>query len=225
MSKQLQSNFMTQWLLVQVCGSITLVVVSQAIVTLTILLLQIDNLFGIYAIGLLGFSFSNTIQGYLQWQMLARAIETLDRAWIYTSIIGLPINILTWYLINLGIETLVVDEDGTVLIILAIVGAIGGGINGLIISNWQKSLLKKSLYWRSLWHDWDREQLLAGALSGVVMSVTTIGSVLLFGKNWISSPLSGFICSIGLASISPVIYGFIVGEAIYDIFRQAKLLK
>jgi hypothetical protein len=225
MSKQIQPNFSTQWLLVQVGGSIALAIVTQAIVTLIILLLQIDNLFGIYAMRLLGYVVSNAIQGYFQWQMLKQVIKTLDRAWIYTSIGGLPINILTWSLIQLGIETLVVDEDGTVLIVLAIVGAVGGGINGLMIGNWQKSLFRKSLYWRSLWHDWDREQLLAGALSGIVTSVMTICSVLLFGKNWIALPLSGFICSIGLASISQVMYGLIVGDTIHDIFRQAKLLE
>ena len=225
MSKQLQPNFSTQWFLVQICGSIALTLVTQAIVTLIILLLHIDNLLGIYALRFLGFSLSHTIQGYLQWQTLKQVVKTLDRQWIYTSVCGLPINILTWGLINLGIETLIVDEDGTVIVILAIVGAVSGGINGLMIGSWQKYLFKKSLYWRSLWHDWDREQLLAGALSGIIISVMTIGSVLLFGKNWIASPLSGFICSLGLASISQAIYGLIVGDSIHDIFIQAKLIK
>jgi hypothetical protein len=225
MSKQFQPNFSRQWLLVQVCGSVALAIVTQAIVTLIILLLQIDHLFSIYVMRLCGCILSNATQGYLQWQMLKQVIKTLDRSWIYTSIGGLPIHFLTWGLINLGIETLIVDEDGTVLIILAIVGAVGEGINGLMIGNWQKSLFRKNLYWRSLWHDWDREQLLAGALSGIVMSVMTICSVLLFGSNWIALPLSGFICSIGLTSISQVMYGLIIGDTIYDVFRQAKLLE
>jgi hypothetical protein len=225
MSKQFQPKFSSQWLLVQVGGSIALAIITQAIVTLIILLWHIDHLLSIYIMRLCGCILSNAIQGYLQWQMLKQVIKTLDQSWIYTSIIGLPIHVFTWGLINLGIETLVVDEDGTVLIVLAIVGAVGEGINGLIIGNWQKSLFRKSLYWRSLWHDWDREQLLAGALSGIVTSVMTICSVLLFGRNWIDLPLSGFICSIGLTSISQVMYGLIIGDTIHDVFRQAKLLE
>ena len=96
---------------------------------------------------------------------------------------------MTWKLIHLGIQTLVLDEDGTALIILAIVGGILGGINGRLIGNWQKSLFKQRLHWRSLWHDWDREQILAGALGGVVKTVIIIGSVFLFGWDWMASPL------------------------------------
>jgi membrane protein YqaA with SNARE-associated domain len=225
MSKHLHTSFLNQWLSIQVFGSIALAVATQAIVTLITLLLQLDNLAAIFALRLLGCLVSSTIQGYLQWQILKQVIKSLDRQWIYTAIAGLPINILSWGLIHLGIKTLVLDRDGTVLIILAIVGAVVGGINGHIIGNWQKSLFKQRLYWRSLWHDWDREQLLAGALSGVVTSVMIISAVFLFGWDWIASPLSAFICSIGLASISQVMYGLIVGDTIQDVFKQAKLIE
>jgi hypothetical protein len=225
MSKQLQSDFLSQWLLVQVFGSILLAIATQAIVTFMTLLFQIDNLAIVYAMRLLACLLSNTIQGYLQWLILSKVIKSLDRQWIYTVIAGLPLNVLIWGLIHLGINTLILDEDGTVLIILAVVGAIFGGINGHIIGNWQKSLFKQRLYWRSLWHDWDREQLLAGALNGIVTAVIIISSVFLCGWDWIASPLSAFICSIALASISQVMYGLIIGDTIHDVFKQAKLLQ
>jgi hypothetical protein len=201
MSKQ-QSNFLNQWLSIQVVGSVTLAIATQAIVTLLTLLFQIDNAIVIYLLRVLACLFSFTIQGYLQWCVLKQFIKTLDRRWMFTSVAVLPINILNWALIHLGIKSLTLDEDGTVLIILAIIGAVVGGIGGRVVGNLQKSLLKQSLYWRSLWLDWDREQLLAGALSGVVTSII-----------------------IGLASISQVMYGFIVGDTIQDVFQQAKILK
>jgi hypothetical protein len=224
MSKHLQPSFSVQWFSIQVFGSLFFAIVTQALITLIILLSHIDNLWAIYLMRLGGFCLSNAAQGYLQWQILKQVIKTLDRQWMYTSIAGVPMSIITWGLIHLGIKKLVLDEDGTVFIILALVGAVGGGLNGKIIGNWQKSLFKKSLYWRSLWHDWDREQLLAGALSGVVSSVIIIGSVMLFGWHWMASPLPAFIGSICLASISQVMYGLIVGDTIQDVFRQAKLL-
>jgi hypothetical protein len=67
--------------------------------------------------------------------------------------------------------------------------------------------------------------LLAGALSGIVTAVIIISAVFLFGWNWISLPISAFICSIGLASISQVMYGLIVGDTIEDVFKQAKLIE
>ena len=225
MSKHPPTNFLSQWLLVQIFGSIALAIATQAIVTLIIILIQIDDLTTIYLSRLLGYLASITLQGYLQWFMLKQTIATLDRQWILTAVIGLPLDILTWGLIHLGIQTLVLDEDGTALIILAIVGGIVGGINGRLIGNWQKSLFKQRLYWRSLWHDWDREQILAGALGGVVKTVVIIGAVFLFGGDWMTAPLSAFVCSIALASISQVMYGAIVGDTIYDVFKQAKLLK
>jgi hypothetical protein len=225
MSKQLQSSFLSKWLLIQVFGSIALAIATQAIVTLMTLLLDIDQSVSIYLLRLLGCLVSSAIQGYLQWQILKQIVKSLDRKWIYTAMIGLPMNILNWGLIHLGINKLVLDADGTVLIILAIVGAVVGGINGRIVGNLQKSLFKEHLYWRSLWHDWDREQLLAGALSGIGTSVIIIGSVFLGGWDWIASPLSAFLCSISLASISQVMYGLIVGDTIQDVFKQAKLIE
>lgn len=225
MSKYSQPRFLSQWLLVQVVGSILFAIATQAIVTCLILLLQIDNLIVGSILRLLACILSSMIQGYLQWHILKQTIKTLDRQWIYTAIAGLPINILTWGLIHLGIKTLILDADGTTLIILAIVGGVCGGINGLIIGNWQKSLFKQRLYWRSLWHDWDREQLLAGVLSGIVTAVIIISAVFLSGFDWIASPISAFLCSIGLASISQVMYGLIVGDTIQDVFKQAKLIE
>jgi hypothetical protein len=224
MSKQPQPKFLSQWLLIQVFGSIALAIATQAIATCVILLYHFDNLIMVSLLRLLAFGLSSIIQGYLQWHILRQTIKTLDHRWIYTAIIGLPINILIWALIHLGIKTLILDADGTTLIILAIVGAVVGGINGRIVGNWQKSLFKQRLYWRSLWHDWDREQLLAGALSGIVTAVIIISTVFLFGWNWISSPIAAFICSIGLASISQIMYGLIVGDTIQDVFKQAKLI-
>jgi hypothetical protein len=220
-----QSNFLNQWMSIQVAGSIMLAIATQAIVTLLTLLFQIDNSIVIYLLRGLACLLCFTIQGYLQWCVLKQFIKTLDRRWMFTSIAVLPINILNWGLIHLGIKSLILDEDGTVLIILAIVGAVVGGIGGRVVGNLQKSLLKQSLYWRSLWLDWDREQLLAGALGGVVTSVTIVGTVFCCGWDWISSPLSAFICSSGLASISQAIYGLIVGDTIQDVFKQAQLIK
>ena len=225
MSKQIQSKFLSQWLLIQVFGSIALAIATQAIVTLLRLLFQIDNLAIVYPTAILGCLLSSIIQGYLQWCILKQFIKSLDRRWMYTTIAGLPMNILNWGLIHLGIKMFELDEDGTVLIILALIGAVVGGINGRLIGNWQKSLIKQSLYWRSLWHDWDREQLLAGALGGIIAAVIIISSVVLFGWNWMASPLAAFICSIGLASIPQVMYGLIVGDTIQDVFQQAKLIK
>jgi hypothetical protein len=225
MSKYSPANFLGQWLLIQIFGAIALAIATQAIVTLIILLYQLDNLAIIYCLRLLACLLSSLVQGYLQWQMLKQVVKSLDRKWMYTAIARLPIDILTWGIIHLGIDNFVLDEDGTSLIILAIVGGICGGINGRIVGNWQKSLFKQRLYWRSLWHDWDREQLLAGALSGIVATVIIISSVLLCGWDWMASPLSAFICSIGLASTSQVMYGVIVGDTIQDVFKQAKLIE
>jgi hypothetical protein len=225
MSKPHQSRFLHQWLLIQVFGSIVLAIATQAIVSSIVLLLHIDNLGAISILRLLVCLGSSTIQGYLQWQILKQIVKSLDRQWMYTSIAGLPLNILCWGLIHLGIKVLVLDEDGTSLIILAIVGAVVGGINGRIIGNWQKLLFKKSLYWRSQWHDWDREQLLAGALSGILTTAMIIGVVFLCGWNWIGSPLGIFICSIGFAAIPQMMYGLIVGDTIQDVFKQAKLIE
>jgi hypothetical protein len=225
MSKQLQPRFLSQWLLVQVFGSISLAIATQAMVTCLILLLHLDNLALISIMRLVACFLSSMVQGYLQWKILKQTIKTLDRKWIYTAIAGIPMNILMWGLIHLGIKTLVLDKDGTSLIILAIVGGICGGINGRIVGNWQKSLFKQRLYWRSLWRDWDREQLLAGTLSGVVTSVMIISVVFLSGWDWIASPIAAFFCSIGLASISQVMYGLIVGDTIQDVFKQAKLIE
>jgi hypothetical protein len=222
---KLQSSFLNQWLLIQVFGSISLAIATQATIGLIILLAHQDNLTNIYLLRLTGCFISSIIQGYLQWQTLKQVFKSLDRSWIYTTVAGLPINVLSWGSIHLGIKMLVLDEEGTVFIILAIVGGIFGGINGRVVGNLQKSLFKKRLYWRSLWHDWDREQSLAGVLSGILTSVIIIGSVFLFGWDWIASPLSAFICSIGLASISQIMYGLIVGDTIQDIFKQAKLIQ
>jgi|GEM_PF-6823137 len=225
MSKQSHSNFLNQWLLIQVIGAIALAIAIQAIITLVILLAHLDNLAITISLRLTGYCLSSIIQGYLQWQMLKQVFKSLDRQWIYTTVVGLPINILNWGLIHLGIKMLVLDEDGTVLIILAIVGGICGALHGRVVGNWQRSLLKERLYWRSLWHDWDREQLLAGVLGGMSTAIIIIGTVLLCGWDWIASPLSAFICSICLTSISPVMYGSIVGDTIQDIFKQAKLIE
>jgi hypothetical protein len=225
MSKQSRPTFLNQWLLIQVCGSIALTIATQAIVTLAILLWHVDNLPAIYCWRLLGCLLSSAIQGYLQWQILKQFIKSIDRQWIYTAIAGLPLNILNWCLIHLGIKVFELDADGTVLIILALIGAVIGGINGRLIGNWQKSLIQQSLYWRSLWHDWDREQLLAGTLGGIIAAIIIVSAVVLFGWNWMASPLSAFMCSIGLASISQVMYGIIVGDTIQDVFKQAKLVE
>ncbi|MCY7367574.1 MAG: hypothetical protein LH474_05410 [Chamaesiphon sp.] len=225
MSKLVQSHFLSQWLIIQVSGSILFTIVTQLIVTLIILLFDLDNLVLVSIMRLIACLLSSTIQGYLQWRILLKTIKTLDHQWIYTAIIGLPINILTWGLIHLGIKILILDADCTSLIILAIIGGVCGGINGRIVGNWQKSLFKQHLYWRSLWHDWDREQLLAGALSGIVTAVMIMGVVFLAGENWISLPIAALICSIGLASISQIMYGLIVGDTIQDVFKKAKLIE
>ena len=225
MSKHLPTNFLSQWLLIQIFGAIALAIATQAIVTLILLLYHLDNLFIIYSLRLLACLLSSLVQGYLQWQILKQVVKSLDRQWIYTAIARLPIDILTWGIIHLGIDNFVLDEDGTSLIILAIIGGVCGGINGIIVGNWQKSLFKQRLYWRSLWLDWDREQLLAGVLSGIVATIIIISSVFLCGWDWMASPLSAFICSIGLASASPIMYGAIVGDTIQDVFKQAKLIK
>ncbi len=224
MSKQLKPNFASQWLLIQIFGTILLITASQAFVTLTILLMRIDNLWLISSLRCLFYLASIVFQGYLQWHLLKQIVKSLDRQWMYTATIGLPINILTWALIHLGIKMFVFDEDGTVVVILAIVGAIGGAISGHFVGNWQKSLLKRSLYWRSLWHDWDRDHLLAGALSGICAAAILVAVVTLCGWNWLNSPLSGFGCSLGLAIFSQVMYSSIVGDTIRDVFEQAKLL-
>jgi hypothetical protein len=225
MSKYLQPSFSSQWLLIQVFGSLVLAIATQAVVTLIILLLHLDNLFIISIFRLGACLLSRAFQGYLQWQMLKQVVKTLDRRWIYTSMVGLPIELLTWLLIHLAIGMFALDEDGTVLIIVAIVGALGGALQGRIVGNWQKSLFKQSLYWRSLWHDWDRDRALAGALSGIVAAVIIIGVVFLCGWNWLNLPLMGFVASIGLAAISQLMDGFIVGGTIHEVFLQAKLLK
>ena len=93
MSKHPQSNFLPQWLLVQVFGSIALAIATQAIVTLIIILMQIDDLPTIYLSRLLGYLASSTLQGYLQWFLLKQTIATLDRQWILTAIAGLPLDI------------------------------------------------------------------------------------------------------------------------------------
>lgn len=225
MSKYIQPRFSLQWLLIQTCGSMAAVIATQGIVTLILLLFHLNNSAGIYILRLCGYLISNAIQGYLQWRILRQFINSLDRSWIYTSLVGVPIHILAWGLIYLGIKTLVLDEDGTVLIILAIIGAVGGGTSGYLIGRWQQHLLKERLHWQSLWHDWDRDRALSGALAGIVSSVIIIGFVLLFGVNWLALPLVGLIGLIGLTSVFQMMDGLIVGGAIDEIFKQAKLLK
>ncbi len=225
MLKHLQSNFSSQWLLFQVFGSIALVIATQAIVMLIILLLHLDDLSVISMLRLAAWLLSSTIQGYLQWRILKQVVKTLDRRWIYTSMVGLPIELLNWLLIHLAMSRFALDEDGTVVIILAIVGALGGALHGRIIGNWQKALFKQSLYWRSLWHDWDRDRALAGSLSGIAAALLIICAVFSCGWNWPNLPLMGCLFSICLAASSQVISGFIVGDTIHEVFLQAKLLK
>ncbi len=224
MPKQLQPNFSIQWLLVQIFGSIAVTVCAQGLITFVILLGHPPT-FGIYTLRLLGYLLGGTIQGYFQWYILKQAIGSIDKQWISTTISGFPISLITFALIYLGLKTLTLDEDGTVLIILATIGAIGGGISGRMIGNRQKSLLKQRLYWRSLWHDWDRDYALAGALGGITSAVIIITSILLFGWNWLELPLPAFLGLIGLGLGSEMMYGFIVGDTIYDVFKQAKLLE
>jgi hypothetical protein len=225
MSKPLQPSFSSQWLLIQVIGAIALAIATQAIVSLAILSLHIDNLFIISSFRLSACLVCRMTIGYLQWQILKQFVKTLDRRWMYTSMVGLPIELLTWLAIHLAISVFALDEDGTVLVILAIVGALGGALHGRIIGNWQKSLFKQSLYWRSLWHDWDRDRILAGALSGILAAVIIICVVFLGGWSWLNLPLTGFVAAVGLAAISQLMDGFIVGDAIHDVFVSAKLLK
>ena len=143
MSKHPPTNFLSQWLLIQIFGAIALAIATQAIVTLILLIYHLDNLFIIYFLRLLACLLSSLVQGYLQWQILKQVVKSLDRQWIYTAIARLPIDILTWGIIHLGIDNFVLDEDGTSLIILAIIGGVCGGINGIIVGNWQKSLFKQ----------------------------------------------------------------------------------
>jgi hypothetical protein len=224
MSK-LPSTFLNHWLLIQIFGSIALAIATQSLVALIILLAHVDNLPTILLLRVGGCLLSSIMQGYLQWQLLKQVFKSLDRQWISTTVAALPITILSWGLIHLGIKMLVLDEDGTIFIILAIVGGICGGINGRLIGNWQKSLFKERLYWRSLWHNWDREQILAGVLSGIATSIVIICAVFVYGWDWIISPISAFICSICLASVSQIMYGLIVGDTIQDVFKQAKLIE
>ena len=66
MSKQLQSNFLNQWLLIQVIGTIVLAIATQAAITLVILLAHLDSLAIIILLRLTGYFLSSIIQGYLQ---------------------------------------------------------------------------------------------------------------------------------------------------------------
>jgi hypothetical protein len=223
--KPVKVNFLSQWWSIQVIGAIALAVTSQAAVSLPLLLMRIDNPIAISMVRIAAYLLVGATLGYFQWYMLKQVIKNLDRRWIYTAIAGLPINILNWALIQLGIDNFMLDEEGTVLFILAIIGAVVGGFNGWAIGTWQKMLFKKSLYWRSLWHDWDRDHILAGALSGTIASVVLVSSVIFCGGNWLSSPIFGFICSIGLSCVSQVMYGIIVGDTIHDVFKQAKLIQ
>ena len=87
MSKFVQSHFLSQWLIIQIFGSILFAIITQAIVTFIVLLFQIDDLVVISIMRLLACLLSSTIQGYLQWRILLKTIKTLNHEWIYTAIV------------------------------------------------------------------------------------------------------------------------------------------
>jgi hypothetical protein len=223
--KYLQSNFALQWLLAHSVGAIAIATIGQTCTSFTISLFDVDNFILMGGLGLLFYLLGSLAQGYLQWRILTQVVPRLSHRWIYTPIVSIPWQIVTWVLLHFGMRWGVWDENGTILFILSIVGAIGYAIGGIATGIWQGTLLKQQINWRSIWHYWEQEHLLAGALGGVLATAIVVGFLLLFGWQHVRSGLYICLLFIALFTVSQFMYGLIVGDALNDAFKRSQLLR
>jgi hypothetical protein len=220
-----QLNFSLQWLLAHSVGAMAIAVTAQTCTSFTIAMLEINNFAFICGLGLLFYLLGSVAQGYLQWRILNQIIPQLSRRWIYTPIASIPFQVVTWFLIHCGVKWGIWDENGTILVILSIIGAIGYAIGGMATGIWQLALLKQQINWRSIWTYWQQEHLLAGALGGILATVVIVTLLLLFGWQSITSGLYICLLLIGLFSVGQLMYGLIIGDALNDALKRSQLLR
>jgi hypothetical protein len=176
-------------------------------------------------LGLFFYLLGSVAQGYLQWRILNQIIPRLSNRWIYTPIASIPLQVVAGVLIHFGVRWGVWDENGTILVILSIIGAIGYAIGGVATGIWQGALLKQQINWRSIWNYWNQEHLLAGALGGILSTVVIVAFLLLFGWQQVSSGLYICLLLIGLFTTTQFMYGLIIGDALNDALKRSQLLR
>lgn len=223
--KYSQLNFPTQWLLMHTFGALAIGITAQTFTSFAIAMFDVDNFAIICGLGLLFYLLGSLAQGYLQWRILNQIIPRLSHRWIYTPIASIPLQVVTWVLLHFGVRWGVWDENGTILVILSIVGAIGYAIGGMATGIWQGGLLKQQISWRSIWHYWEQEHLLAGALGGILGTVTIVAFLLLFGWQQVSSSLYICLLLISLFTGSQFMYGLIIGDALHHALKRSQLLR
>jgi hypothetical protein len=223
--KYSQLNFSIQWLLSHTLGALAIAITAQTCASFTISMFEINNFAFMCGAGLLFYGLGCVAQGYLQWRILNQIIPQLSSRWIYTPIASIPMQVITWVLLHFGVRWGIWDENGTILIILSIVGAVGYAIGGIVTGIWQGALLKKQINWRSIWSYWEQEHLLAGALGGILATVTIVTFLLLFGWHQVTTGLYICLLLIGLFAASQLMYGIIIGDALHDALKRSQLLR
>jgi hypothetical protein len=225
--KVVRANFSIYWSLLQIAGAGAIALSFQGVASFWLNSHKIDNFLPICAICGCAYLLSNILQGYLQWFLLNYVVKTLDRKWIYTHAIGMPIQILTLLLVHIGLVKIGIDDGGMLLTALAIIGAVGGAASGFTIGKHQQQLLQIHLHLkeRSLWVDWDRDRLLAGALGGMSNAICTVG--LLFICGWDRANSIVYIPIVLASSFltHQILYGVVIGDALTDLFKRSRLLQ
>jgi hypothetical protein len=223
--KTIKSHFTSYWLTLQMLGAAIIAICCQGIATIAIGYYQIDNFYLICLACGGSYLISHIIQGYGQWRILTKVVDKLDSQWMYTHTIGIPIHIIILVLVHIGLAIGTWDESGTIMTLLAGIGALGGAVSGFVIGGKQQSLLTKHLPEKSLWQDWHHDRMLAGALGGMSSAIITVGLLLIVGWNQVAAIVYIPLLFASLFITNQILYGVVIGDALTDLFKQTKLLK
>jgi hypothetical protein len=223
--KHQKPNFARTWFAFQALGAIAIAIISQGIAAIAIFRYQIDDFYLICLLSGSSYLCGNIIQGYGQWSILKQVVDRLDWKWIYSHTIGIPIQVMTLIMVHIGLAMGTWDDHGTIVLLLAGVGGIGGAVSGLAIGDKQQVLLQKHLPEKSLWADWHHDRLLAGALGGMSSAIMTIGLLIFSGWDRVSAIVYIPLLFAGIFITYQVLYGIVIGDALTDLFKRTKLLR